>query len=115
LTRCAGGTPCYQDGDQSPYTTNQKGEIGITWYLMGTPDINNNQRFSMSSQMGFLFDGVLYGPKDGIQLGGSSGQAAAGQIVAWTLKYNGSTDIHQRYTGIEVDGQPYLIEPYLGE
>jgi len=115
LTWDTSGTPCYQDGDTGTYLSSAKGEIGMGWYLRGSPTCCGGHRFAFSGAMGFLFDGVLYGPKDDIDLGGQGGQAAAGQIVAWTLKYHGDTDIHQRYSGIEVDGPPYLIEPYIGE
>jgi len=101
--------PCYNDVAVNP------AEIGMAWYLRDAATCCGGHRFSFSGQMGFLFDGVLYGPKDDIDLGGQGAQAAAGQIVAWTLKYHGDTDIHQRYSGLEVDGPPYLIEPYLGE
>jgi hypothetical protein len=100
---------CYND------TPVVLGEIGMTWYLRDTATCCGGHRFYFNGAMGFLFDGVLYGPKDDIKLGGQGAQAAAGQIVAWTLTYAGDTDIHQRYSGIEVDGPPYLIEPYLGE
>jgi hypothetical protein len=111
----SGATPCYQDGDHSPYTTTNKGEIGITWYLRGSPTVGGGKRFQFSGQMGFLFDGVLYGPKDDIDLGGQGNQAAAGQIVAYTLKFHGTTNIYQRWGGLETTGAPYLIEPYIGE
>jgi hypothetical protein len=101
--------PCYKDTPVNP------AEIGMAWYLSGTATCCGGHRFYFNGAMGFLFDGVLYGPKDDINLGGQGAQAAAGQIVAWTLKYHGDTDIHQRYSGLEVDGPPYLIEPYLGE
>lgn len=109
------GAPCYQDGDHSPYTTTNKGEIGITWYLRGSATCCGGHRFQFSGQMGFLFDGVLYGPKDDIDLGGQGNQAAAGQIVAYTLKFHGTTNIYQRWGGLETTGAPYLIEPYIGE
>jgi hypothetical protein len=102
--------PCYRDDGGAGYA----GEIGMAFYLRGTPT-GSGHRFDLSGAMGFLFDGVLYGPKDDIGLGGQGDQAAAGQIVAWTLTYSGGTNIIQRYDGLEVDGPPYLIEPYLGE
>lgn len=115
LTWDTSGTPCYQDGSTGAYQTTNKGEIGIAWYLRGEDTSPGSHRFAFSSTMGFLFDGVLYGPKDNIDLGGQGAQAAAGQIVGYTLKYHGDTDIHQRYSGLEIDGPPYLIEPYIGE
>jgi hypothetical protein len=101
--------PCYRDAPTNP------AEIGMAWYLSGSATCCGGKRFAFAGAMGFLFDGVLYAPKDDIDLGGQGAQAAAGQIVAWTLKYHGTTNIHQRYSGIPVDGPPYLIEPYLGE
>lgn len=115
LTWDTSGTPCYQDGSTGTYLTTYKGEIGMAFYLRDNPTCCGGHRFAFSGQMGFLFDGVLYGPNDDIDLGGQGAQAAAGQIVAYTLKYHGDTDIHQRYSGIEIDGPPYLIEPYIGE
>jgi len=99
--------PCYKD---EPIDV---AEIGMTWFLRGSPTVPH--RFDVSGLMGFLFDGVLYGPKDDIGLGGQGAQAAAGQIVAWTITYGGDTDIVQRYSGLETDGPPYLIEPFIGE
>jgi hypothetical protein len=106
---------CYQDGDHGSYLTTNAGEIGITWYLRGSPTCCGGHRFSMAGMMGFLFDGVLYGPNDDIELGGQGAQAAAGQIVAYDLKYHGTTNIYQRWGGLETTGSPYLIEPYIGE
>jgi hypothetical protein len=103
--------PCYRDDGGAGFL----GEIGMAFYLRGTAPPSNSHRFDLSGAMGFLFDGVLYGPKDDVGLGGQGAQAAAGQIVAWTLTYSGNTDIVQRYDGLEVDGPPYLIEPYIGE
>ena len=66
--------------------------------------------------MGFQFDGVLYGPRDDVGIGGGKdGQAAAGQIVGWTITYGGGVTIHQRYGGLQGNPPPYLIEPYIGE
>jgi len=103
--------PCYRDDGGAGY----QGEIGLAFYLRGTPSNSNSHRFDLSGDTGFLFDGVLYGPKDNVGLGGQGDQAAAGQIVAWTLTYSGDTNIIQRYDGLEIDGPPYLIEPYIGE
>jgi hypothetical protein len=95
----------------------QKGqELGITFYLYGS-GLGNNSRFKLATaNMGYLFNGVLYGPNDDIQLGGGKdGQSAAGQIVGWTIEYHGGTRILQNWYGDPVDGQPFLIEPILGE
>jgi Flp pilus assembly protein TadG len=107
---------CFNDADYGAGATTYNGEIGMAWYLRDTPPCSNRKcRFDLSGQMGFIFDGVLYGPNDAIGLGGQGAQAAAGQIVAFTLTFSGTTTIYQRYSGIEVEGAPYLIEPYVGE
>jgi hypothetical protein len=103
--------PCYLDDGGAGFL----GEIGLAFFLRGDAPPSNSHRFDLSGDTGFLFDGVLYGPKDDIGLGGQGDQAAAGQIVAWTLTYSGDTNIIQRYDGLEIDGPPYLIEPYIGE
>lgn len=92
-------------------------ELGITWYLYGTPSGGSGHRFNISTaNMGYLFNGVLYGPQDDIALGGGKdGQTAAGQIVGWTIEYHGGTQIVQRWYADPVDGPPFLVEPVLGE
>jgi hypothetical protein len=90
--------------------------LGITWYLLGTPPNNNaNSRFSMSAGTGFLFKGILYAPNDNLGLNAQPNQASAGQVIGWTITYGGSATIFHRYNGIQVDGPPYLIEPFLGQ
>jgi len=91
-------------------------ELGVTWYLYGTPS-GSGKRFSLSTaNMGYLFNGVLYGPNDNVELGGGKdGQSAAGQIVGYTIEYHGGTKIIQRWYGEPVDGPPFLVEPVLGE
>jgi hypothetical protein len=88
-------------------------ELGVTFYLYGT----SSTRFKLSTaNMGYLFNGVLYGPHDTIELGGGKdGQSAAGQIVGYTIEYHGGTKIIQRWYGDPIDGSPFLIEPILGE
>jgi hypothetical protein len=91
-------------------------DLGITFYMYGS-GLGNNSRMKLSTaNMGYLFNGVLYAPNDDIQLGGGKdGQSAAGQIVGWTIEYHGGTRILQNWYGDPVDGQPFLIEPVLGE
>lgn len=97
-------------------------ELGITFFLWcpsGTPQcgLGNDSRFKLSTaNMGYLFNGVLYGPGDDIEMGGGkNGQTAAGQLVGWTIEYHGGTAIQQNWYGDPVDGPPFLIEPVLGE
>jgi hypothetical protein len=87
--------------------------LGITWYLRGSS--GNAHRFYFDGLMGFLFNGILYAPQDNIKIGGQGAQASAGQIIGWTITYSGSTNIFHRYAGIQTDGPPYLIEPFLGQ
>ena len=47
----------------------------MAWYLAGSPMCYGGHRFHCSGVMGSLFDGVLYGPKDDIDLGGHGAQA----------------------------------------
>jgi hypothetical protein len=83
-----------------------------------TPDPLNpllsTQIFNMSGGSGLAFRGVLYGPRDVIGIGGNSGQSSAGQIIGWTIKYNGTTTLTQTYEGA-ADERPFLLEPTLGQ
>lgn len=108
-TAVAGTPPPYNDCSLAA------GSIGMLWYLRSSGSDTYSARFSPASQYGFLFMGVLYGPRDNIGLSGQGGQASAGQIVAWTITYSGSTTIYQRYTGLKQDGPAYLLEPTLGQ
>jgi hypothetical protein len=87
--------------------------IGMAFYIRpaasGTTSI-----FNMSGGTGLAFRGVLYGPKDAVGIGGNSAQASAGQIVGYTIRYNGSTTLTQTYEGPS-DERPYLLEPTLGQ
>lgn len=70
--------------------------------------------FNMSGGSGLAFRGALYGPKDAIGVGGNGSQASAGQIIGYTIKYNGTTTLTQIYEG-PADERPYLLEPTLGQ
>ena len=113
-------------GTQSPTfsddTVAKGSELGITFFFYCPGNnlqcgLGNASRMKIATaSMGYLFNGVLYGPGDDIQLGGGKdGQTAAGQIVGWTIEYHGGTRILQNWYGNPVDGQPFLIEPILGE
>jgi Putative Flp pilus-assembly TadE/G-like len=91
-------------------------DLGITFYMYGSGLGTNSRMKLATSSMGYLFNGVLYAPNDDVQLGGGKdGQTAAGQIVGWTIEYHGGTRILQNWYGDPLDGQPFLIEPVLGE
>jgi hypothetical protein len=99
--------------DQTYPSCVTRSAIGMAFYVRSGSGYTNI--FQHSGAWGFLFMGVLYGPQDNMNLGGQGSQASAGQIVAWTLEYHGGTQIQQRYSGIKVDGPPYLMEPTLGQ
>jgi Carboxypeptidase regulatory-like domain/Putative Flp pilus-assembly TadE/G-like len=110
-TTCGASTPAAYN--LSCFSSDDLGHIlGITWYLRGLGD---SSRFNFSGQMGFLFNGILYGPKDNIAISGQGAQNSAGQIIGWTITYSGGTTLYHRYAGIVTDGPPYLVEPFLGQ
>ena len=87
--------------------------MGIAFYVR-PPASGTTSIFNMSGGSGLAFRGVLYGPKDVIGVGGNGFQASAGQIVGYTIKYNGTTTLTQTYEG-PADERPYLLEPTLGQ
>ena len=103
--------PTYNDG-----VVTKGQELGITFYLYGS-GLGTASRFQVAGNgFGYLFNGVLYGPNDDLNIGGGSdSQTAAGQIVGWTIEYHGGTRIQQNWYGDPTDGQPFLVEPILGE
>jgi hypothetical protein len=120
------GSGCAQASTPAYYTSNPpvgsslcvtKGtDLGITFYMYGSGLGNASRMKLATASMGYLFNGVLYAPNDDIQLGGGKdGQTAAGQIIGWTIEYHGGTRILQNWYGDPIDGQPFLIEPVLGE
>jgi hypothetical protein len=107
----SGTHPTYNDS-----VVNKGQELGITFYMYGSGLGNASRMKLATASMGYLFNGVLYAPNVDIQLGGGKdGQSAAGQIVGWTIEYHGGTRILQNWYGDPIDGQPFLIEPVLGE
>ncbi len=107
----AGPFPTYDDS-----VVNKGKDLGITFYAYGD-GFGNSTRFRLNTAgMGYLFNGVLYAPRDDIDLGGGhNAQNAAGQLVGWTIKYHGGTKITQNWYGDPIDGPPFLIEPILGQ
>jgi Flp pilus assembly protein TadG len=113
-------------GTQSPTysddTVSKGSELGLTFFFWCPSNntecgLGNNSRMKLATaNMGYLFNGVLYGPGDDIQLGGGKDdQTAAGQLVGWTIEYHGGTRIQQNWYGDPVDSEPFLIEPILGQ
>jgi len=87
--------------------------IGMAFYVR-PPVSGTTAIFNMSGASGLAFRGALYGPKDAVGIGGNSAQASAGQIIGYTIKYNGTTTLTQTYEG-PADERPYLLEPTLGQ
>ncbi len=86
---------------------------GIAFYVV--PSANGTSKtFNMSGAAGLAFKGILYGPKDLLNIGGNGAQGAFGQIVGWTIRYNGTTEVTQTYAGPS-DERAYLLEPKIGQ
>ncbi len=85
---------------------------GLAFYVRTGAGISTI--FNMSGTTPLIFQGVLYGPRDNIAVAGSGSQAAVGQIVGWTVTYNGNTVITQTFDG-PTEGQPLLIGPRTGQ
>lgn len=44
-------------------------------------------------------DGIIYGPQDNTQIAGQGAGSGVGQIIAWTIKYAGGTEISESFQG----------------
>jgi Putative Flp pilus-assembly TadE/G-like/SdrD B-like domain len=109
-------TPVYNTTTSASRCVTPGTDLGITFYLYGSGKGNASRIKISTANMGYLFNGVLYGPNDDIQLGGGKdGQTAAGQIIGYTIEYHGGTKILQNWYADPADGPPFLIEPVLGE
>jgi hypothetical protein len=59
-----------------------------------------NQTLNMAGGGSLALVGVQYAPTDNVKIsGGSSGNGEVGQIISWTLTYDGGTHINQHYPG----------------
>lgn len=77
-------------------------------------DDNTNVVSAGGGNSALSWTGVTYAPHDNVFLAGQPGHDGIGQLVAWTFTFNGGTNVTQTYTG-PVSGNPWLIEPYVGE
>lgn len=94
------------------WTTPPTTDPGLAFYVRagaGTTSI-----FNMSGTSPLLFRGILYGPMDNVGVSGSGSQAAVGQIVGWTVTYNGNTLITQLFDG-PAEALSLLLEPRTGQ
>lgn len=94
------------------WTTPSTSEVGITFYVRKGTGITGI--FNMSGTSPLMFLGVLYAPRDNVGIAGAGSQAAVGQIISWTITYNGNTDITQVFDG-PADAKSYLLEPRTGQ
>lgn len=83
-------------------------------WLTGIAADNNSSVISVSAFSGLAWNGLTYAPHDNVKLAGQPGHDGIGQLVSWTFKFAGGTNVTQTYAGPE-DGLPYLIEPKLSQ
>jgi hypothetical protein len=95
------------------WTTPPTSEVGIAFYVRKTL-ATITSIFNMSGTTPLMFLGILYAPQDNVGIAGSGLQAAVGQIISWTVTYNGNTTITQLFDG-PADTKSYLIEPRTGQ
>jgi hypothetical protein len=75
------------------------------------------RRFTMSGSgdanaPGIAFQGVLYAPYDDVRMSGRNNFNTVGQVLAWTVKFNGGdAGIVLDYPYTDSDAPPYLLEP----
>jgi hypothetical protein len=81
-------------------------------WLTGIAADNNTSVITVSSFSGLAWTGLTYAPHDNVKLAGQPGHNGIGQLVSWTFKFAGATEVTQKFTGPE-NGLPYLIEPKL--
>ena len=70
------------------------------WVEPAACNANANQTVTMAGGGSLALIGVQYAPTDNVTIsGGSIGTGEVGQIIAWTLTYDGGTRINQHYPG----------------
>lgn len=83
-------------------------------WLTGIAADNNSSVITVSAFSGLAWQGLTYAPHDNVKLAGQPGHDGIGQLVSWTFKFAGGTNVTQTYAGPE-NGLPYLIEPKLSQ
>ena len=79
------------------------------WIEPAACDAGKNRTLNMAGGGSLALEGVQYAPTDNIEIaGGSSGTGQVGQIIAWTLKYSGGTQINQEGPSSEGPGIIHL-------
>jgi Flp pilus assembly protein TadG len=89
-------------------------ERGIAFYVRRASGSSHTTIFNMSGTSPLMFQGILYGPTDNVNISGAGSQAAVGQIIGWTVGYNGNTTITQIFDGPD-EVRTYLLEPRTGQ
>jgi Flp pilus assembly protein TadG len=89
-------------------------ERGLAFYIRRASGSGHTAIFNMSGTSPLMFLGLLYGPTDNVNVSGSGSQAAVGQIIGWTVGYNGNTTITQIFDGPD-EVRTYLLEPRTGQ
>lgn len=83
-------------------------------WLTGIAADNNTSVITVNANSALAWNGLTYAAHDNVKLAGQPGHNGVGQLVSWTFKFAGGTDVTQRYSGPE-NGLPYLIEPKLSQ
>jgi len=89
-------------------------ERGIAFYIRRASGGTHTTLFNMSGTSPLMFLGILYGPTDNVNVSGAGSQAAVGQIIGWTVRYNGNATITQVFDGPD-EVRTYLLEPRTGQ
>ncbi|HZM72768.1 MAG TPA: pilus assembly protein TadG-related protein [Candidatus Polarisedimenticolia bacterium] len=94
--------------------------VGVAIYVvtpaqMGdlTADANTGQ-VKVAAGAAIAWQGVMYAPRDNIELSGQPLHDAIGQFISWTVKLSGGTTVTQTYDG-PGESAPRLVEPRLGQ
>lgn len=116
------GSHCTERDQYNPFP----GWRGVTFYFTPDPSwatahasMNIRNRFEMSgnsgADAGIAFRGVMYAPYDDVDIQGGNGFRTVGQVMSWTVKFNGgSAYIDLDYPYEFSPAKPYLLEPTIG-
>jgi hypothetical protein len=75
---------------------------------------SNTSVIKITASAGMSWSGVTYAPRDNVNLAGQPTHDGIGQIVAWTVTFDGGTIIRQKFDGPDAS-LPRLLEPTLGQ
>ena len=99
----------------------QPEHVGVALYVIkrvqfnpSVPTDDNTDVIKINADASLTWSGVTYAPHDNVELSGQPGHNGIGQLVSWTFKFAGGTDVRQEYDGLD-RSTPRLIEPTLGQ